>query len=137
MTRCSTAIALALLCLAATGCGRGADREDATTVAERFFAAVGSGDGAAACRLLAPDTRRALEDEEQKPCRDAIGGVQIDEARRPTAVELYLTSAQADDDNGEHAFLSRTIDGWRVSAAGCTAGEGPPEDVPMKCELEA
>jgi hypothetical protein len=134
--RRSLAIALALLCLAATGCGRGADRGDATAVAERFFAAVGSGDDAAACRLLAADTRKALEDEEQKPCRDAIGGVQIDRAR-PTAVELYLTNAQADLDNGERAFLSRTADGWRVSAAGCTTGEGPPEDVPMKCELEA
>jgi hypothetical protein len=136
MMRRSLAIALALLCLAVTGCGRGADREDATAVAERFFAAVGSGDGPAACRLLAPDTREALEDEEQKPCRDAIGGVQIDEAR-PTAVELYLTNAQADLDNGERAFLSRTTDGWRVSAAGCTTGEGPPEEVPMECELEA
>jgi hypothetical protein len=136
MMRRSIAIALALLCLAATGCGRGADREDATAVAERFFAAVGSDDGAAACRLLAADTRKALEDEEQKPCRDAIGGVQIDEAR-PTAVELYLTNAEADLDNGERAFLSRTGNGWRVSAAGCTTGEGPPEDVPMECELEA
>jgi len=136
MMRRSLAIALALLCLAATGCGRAADREDVTAVAERFFAAVGSGDGAAACRLLAADTRKALEDEEQKPCRDAIGGVQIDEAR-PAAVELYLTNAQADLDNGQRAFLSRTADGWRVSAAGCTTGEGPPEDVPMECELEA
>ena len=132
----SLAIALVLLCLAATGCGRGTDREDATAVAERFFAAVGSRDGAAACRLLAADTRKALEDEEQKPCRDAIGGLQIDEAR-PAAVELYLTNAQADLDNGQRAFLSRTADGWRVSAAGCTTGEGPPEDVPMECELEA
>ena len=136
MLRRSTAIALALLCLAATGCGRGADREEATSVAERFYAAVGSGDGAAACRLVAPDTRKALEDEEQKPCQDAIGGVQIDDAQ-PTAVELYLTTAQADLDNGERAFLSLTTGGWRVSAAGCTGGEGPPEDVPMKCELEA
>ena len=82
------------------------------------------------------DTRKALEDEEQKPCREAIGGVEID-AGPPIAVELYLTNAEADLDNGERAFLSQTADGWRLSAAGCKAGDGPPEDVPMDCELEA
>ena len=129
-------IALALLSIAATGCGRGADRADATAVAERFFEAVGSGDGPTACRLLAADTRKALEDEEQEPCREAIGTVQLD-AAPPTAVELYLTNAEAELDNGERVFLSETAEGWRVSAAGCTTGEGPPADVPMKCELEA
>ena len=89
-----------------------------------------------ACGLLAEDTRKALEDEEQEPCGEAIGGVEID-AGAPTAVELYLTNAEAELDNGERAFLSRTADGWRVSAAGCKAGDGPPEDVPMDCELEA
>lgn len=129
-------VALLLLCLAATGCGRGADREDATAVAERFFAAVGAGDDDIACRLLAADTRKALEDEEQKPCRDAIGAVSL-AAGRPTGVQLYVTNAQAELDNGERAFLSQTADGWRVSAAGCTTGDGPPEDVPMDCALEA
>ena len=129
-------LALLLLCLATTGCGRAGDRDRATEVAQKFLQAVGAGDGAVACGLLAADTRKALEDEEQKPCGEAIGAVQID-AGAPTAVELYLTNAKADLDNGGSAFLSETGDGWRVSAAGCTVGEGPPEDVPMKCELEA
>ena len=47
---------------------------------------------------------------------------------RPTAVELYLTNAQADLDNGERAFLSRTTEGWRVSAVGCNR-RGPAQDV--------
>lgn len=129
-------VALLLLCLGATGCGRSGDREQATDAAERFLAAVSAGDAAAACGLLAADTRKALEDEEQKPCGEAIGGVSIDEGS-PIAVELYLTNAEADLDNGETAFLSLTADGWRVSAAGCKAGDGPPEDAPMDCELEA
>ena len=89
-----------------------------------------------ACGLLAADTRKALEDEEQKPCREAIGGVEI-EAGSPTGLELYLTNAKADLDNGESAFLSLTAEGWRVTAAGCKRGDGPPADVPMDCELEA
>ena len=59
------------------------------------------------------------------------------EAGSPTELELYLTNAKADLDNGESAFLSLTAEGWRVSAAGCKRGDGPPADVPMDCELEA
>jgi hypothetical protein len=129
-------IGLFLLCFGATGCGRGDDRAKATEVAEKFLAALGAGDAAVACGLLAEDTREALEDEEQEPCGEAIGGVEID-AGAPTAVALFLTSAEAELDNGERAFLSLTSDGWRISAAGCKAGDGPPEDVPMDCELEA
>lgn len=128
--------ALLLLCVAATGCGRGEDRDRATEVAGKFLQAVEAGDAAVACGLLARDTRAALEDEEQEPCGEAIGGVQID-AGTPTAVELYLTNAKADLDNGDSAFLSLTPDGWRISAAGCKAGDGPPADAPMDCELEA
>ena len=127
---------LLLLCLGATGCGRSGDREQATQVAERFFTAIGSGDGATACAQLSADTRKALEDDEQKPCREAIGGLSID-AGSPTKLELYLTNAKADLDDGQSAFLSQTAEGWRISAAGCKPGDGPPTDVPMDCELEA
>lgn len=129
-------IGLLLLCLGATGCGRTEDREQATQVAERFFSALGSGDGAAACAQLSADTRTALEDDEQKPCREAIGGLSID-AGSPAKLELYLTNAKADLDNGQSAFLSQTAEGWRISAAGCRPGDGSPADLPMDCELEA
>jgi hypothetical protein len=127
---------LLLLCLGATGCGRSGDRDRAAAVAERFFAAVDSGDGATACAQLVPDTRKALEDDEQKPCREAIGALQI-EPGALTEVELYLTNGKADLDNGDSAFLSLTAEGWRLSAVGCKPGSGPPEDEPMDCELEA
>jgi hypothetical protein len=130
------AFVLLLLCLTATGCGRGEDRDRATEVATKFLQAVGAGDAAVACGLLADDTRKALEDEELKSCGQAIGSVQI-EPGAPTAVELYLTNAKADLDNGDSAFLSLTADGWRISAAGCKTGDGPPADAPMDCELEA
>ena len=115
---------------------RSGDREQATQVAERFFSAVESNDGAAACAQLAPDTRKALEDDEQKPCREAIVSLQI-EPGALSKVELYLTNGKADLDNGDSAFLSLTPDGWRLSAVGCKPGSGPPQDEPMECELEA
>jgi hypothetical protein len=129
-------IGLLLLCLGATGCGRAGDRDRAAAVAERFFTAVGSGDGATACEQLDSDTRKALEEDEQKPCHEAIGSLQI-EPGALTEIELYLDNAKADLDNGDSAFLSLTADGWRISAVGCKRGDGPPTDVPMDCELEA
>ena len=47
---------------------------------------------------------------------------------RRSPLELYLTNAKADLDNGESAFLSLTADGWRISAAGCKPGDGPPAE---------
>jgi hypothetical protein len=135
-TRRSTAIGLVLLSFGAAGCGRSQDRADATGVAERFFAAIDSGDGAAACAELSTDTRKSLEVDEKKPCREAIGSLAI-ESGALAKLELFLTNGKADLDNGESAFLSLTKEGWRLSAVGCKRGDGPPTDVPMDCELEA
>jgi hypothetical protein len=134
--RRSIALGLISLALVATGCGRSDDRAEATQVAERFFAAVEAGDGRAACDQLSLDTRDKLESDEQKPCREAIGQLDI-EAGALATVELYLNNAKADLANGESAFLSLTAEGWRLSAVGCKPGEGDPADAPMDCELEA
>ena len=134
--RRASVICLALLCVGTVGCGRSGDREQATTVAERFFTAVESGDGASACEQLSVDTREKLEQDEQKPCREAIGELDI-EPGAPARVDVFLTSAQAELDNGDSAFLSRTREGWRLSAVGCRPGAGPPSEEPMDCELEA
>ena len=134
--RRSWTIGLLLLGLAAAGCGQSDDRVEARSVTDRFFAAVESGDGGAACDQLSPDTRNTLEADEQKPCRDAIGQSQIESAR-VGSMELYLNNAKADLENGQSAFLSLTADGWRLSAVGCEPGEGEPAEVPMDCELEA
>jgi hypothetical protein len=133
--RCSV-LGLLLLCLGATGCGPAGDRAQATQVAERFFSAVGSGDGATACAQLSPDTRKALEDDERKPCRDAIGGLRI-ETGALTDVEVYLNNAKADLGNGDSAFMSKTAEGWRLSAVGCKPGAEEPSKAPMDCQLES
>ena len=133
---CASVIGLVLLGLGIAGCGNTADRDRATEVTQRFFAAVGSGDGAAACDQLSTDTRTALEDDEGKPCPEAIGDVNL-EGGAVVATEVYAINAKADLDNGESAFLSMTRDGWRISAVGCALGDGPPDQEPMDCEVEA
>jgi hypothetical protein len=127
---------LLVLGLGATGCGRSEDREQATAVAERFFTAVESGDGDGACEQLSVDTREKLEQDEQKPCREAIGEQDI-RPGAPARVDVFLTNAEAELDNGDSAFLSQTQEGWRLSAVGCKPGAGPPSEEPMDCELEA
>ncbi len=134
--RRSASTVLVLLALCGAGCGQSDDRAEAREVAERFFAAVQSGDGGAACDQLSLDTRDKLEGDEQKPCREAIGELQI-EPGPLSAIELYLTNAKADLTNGESAFLSLTAEGWRISAVGCKPGEGPPTETPLDCALEA
>jgi hypothetical protein len=56
-------------------------------------------DGATAARNSA-GTRKALEDDERKPCREAIGDLRI-EAAALREVELSPTNAEAELDNGE------------------------------------
>jgi hypothetical protein len=124
------------MCLGAGGCGQAGERAEATAVTERLFAAVEAGDGAAACDQLGDDTRKTLEQDEQKPCREAIGELRI-EPGGLASIEVFVTNAKADLDNGDSAFLSLTTDGWRLSAVGCKPGDGPPSEVPMDCELEA
>ena len=129
-------MALALLGLATVGCGGSDDRDAARAVTERFFAAISADDGAAACAQLSPDTRTTFEQDEQRPCREAIGGVEI-EPGTLDAIEVFSTNAKADLANGDSAFLTLTATGWRLSAVGCKPADGPPSDVPMDCEIEA
>jgi hypothetical protein len=132
----SVPIALLVLALGAAGCGNSGDRNEAADVAQRFFAAIESGDGAAACRELSVDTRETFEQDEQKPCREAIVDANI-EPDALVSTEVFAVNAKADLANGDSAFLSLTAEGWRLSAVGCKPAGGSPSDVPMDCEIEA
>ena len=131
---------LALVFLSAAlplaGCGRDDDVTATQAVAERFFAAVQSGDGEQACAQLSPDTRAELESREQRACREAVTELQL-EGGRVARVEVYVTNARAELSSGEVAFLDQGEEGWRLSAVGCTAEDGKPADRPYDCELEA
>ena len=128
------AVALVLAAMAG-GCGRDGDRDAIRAVTERFYAALDAGDGAAACAGLSTDTRSALESEEQSPCAEAVGSLEV-EGGDLTRIQVYVTNAKADLASGESAFLSHTEDGWRLSAVGCQP-VGKPADRPYDCELEA
>jgi hypothetical protein len=71
-------------------------------------------------------------EEESSTCEEAIGQVPLG-AGKVTAVEVWGEEAQVrlTDDT---LFLTRTTDGWRISAAACTP-QG--ESLPYDCRLEA
>jgi hypothetical protein len=124
---------LALLALA--GCGQSDDRAGVRSTTERFLAAVGAKQGAAACGVLASDTRKALESEESKPCPQAIGSVDVS-GGAVLRVKVAITSAKVDLAGGESFFLSEEKSGWRIAALGCRPTTTPTR-TPFDCTLEA
>jgi hypothetical protein len=133
VVRAKPVLCACLIALALPGCGT-ADRErDAAAVAERFHAALEAGDGQAACAELNPETASKLENQEKKPCEDAILSLELPKGGTVADTRVYLTSAFSTLAEGGVDFLDEAPDGWEVSSAGCrpTAPEQPYE-----CELE-
>jgi hypothetical protein len=124
---------LGLLMLA--GCGQSDDRATVRSTTERFLAAYQAKQGAVACGVLASDTRKALESQESKPCRQAITSVDVS-GGRVLRVKVAVTGAKVDLAGGESFFLSEQASGWRISALGCRSTPTPAE-TPYDCELEA
>jgi hypothetical protein len=122
---------LVLIALSVAGCGTGDDRRQARAAAEGLYAAAQDGQGEAACARLTPATVEALEREEGRPCAEAVTEVELT-GGSAEHVRVFETGAQAEFDTGNSAFLDRTDDGWRVSAAGCVL-QG---QAPAICELE-
>jgi hypothetical protein len=129
-----TAIVLLVMAVGIAGCARDGDQATVRGVADTFFAAVGSGDGARACEQLTPDTRAELESQEQATCGEAITGLGLGEATVVRA-NVYVLNAMVELSNGEAAFLDQGQQGWRIAAVGCTRS-GKPADRPFDCELE-
>jgi hypothetical protein len=127
------ALAACLLVLPLAACGT-ADREhDAAAVAERFQAALQSKDGEAACAELSEETASKLEQQEKKPCEEAILSLDLPKGGTVADTRVYVTSAFATLAEGGSDFLDEGPDGWRVSAAGCKP-TAPSQ--PYDCELE-
>lgn len=129
-------VAICGLAFGLTGCGRDGDRAQVRAVAGRFLQALEDHDGTAACAELSPDTRKQLEDEQQEPCRKAVGSLGLQRARL-ARVQVFITNAKADLVNGDSLFLSQGKAGWQLSAVGCRPAEGKPADRPFDCALEA
>jgi hypothetical protein len=128
-------LAIAVLAVLVGGCGPDSDQATARSVTDRFFAALGSGNGDEACAQLSPDTRSQLESQEKKACRDAITGLGL-EGGSVVRVDVYIINAMVVLSNGDAVFLDRGQEGWRMSAVGCK-DQGKPADRPYDCAVEA
>ena len=127
------AAAACLLALAVAGCGTGERAEDAAAVTERFHAALEAGDGQAACDELSEETASKLEQQEQKPCEEAILGLELPKGGSVADSRVEITSAVTMLADGDSDFLDEGPDGWKIAAAGCVP---TLPDQPYECELE-
>ena len=97
---------------------------------ERAAADFATGDPAARCALLAPAARANLEHDGPQACTAAVADV------APSGGQVQHTEVWGDEAQVRLAddtlFLTRTGDGWKVIAAGCTANG----DAPYTCSLE-
>lgn len=126
-------LAVAVTAVAGVGCSSAERALEAAAVAERFHAALEDGDGATACRELAPETQSKLEQQEQRPCREAILELELSGGTTAKETSIYVTSASVSRAQGGRDFLDEFDDGWKVSATGCVA---TAPDRPYDCELE-
>ncbi|MEV4636881.1 hypothetical protein AB0J80_05950 [Actinoplanes sp. NPDC049548] len=125
-------ILIALLLAGLAGCSSVDERGDAATdVALRLLAAVDSKDGAAACAMLAPETRAEVEESAGQPCDQAILDEDLPALGSVTGADVYGQWAQVrlSDDT---LFLAVFPGGWRVVAAGCTSRG----DLPYDCSVQ-
>jgi hypothetical protein len=122
------AVALSGAALLVSGCGS-LSADEVEGVATAFAGA--EDDPAARCQLLLPAVVETLVEDGGASCEDAIADLPVGSGD-VTSVEVWGEEAQArlSDDV---LFLSRTADGWRITAAGCRA-QGA--QLPYKCQVE-
>jgi hypothetical protein len=127
------AAAACLLALVVAGCGTGERADDAAAVTERFHAALEAGDGQAACDELSEETASKLEQQEKKPCEEAILGLELPKGGTVADSRVEITSAVTTLADGDSDFLDEGPEGWKIAAAGCVP---TLPDQPYDCELE-
>jgi hypothetical protein len=131
LPRCTgQSVAALALCLAASSCSSGHE-DTVNATAAKFYAAIQSGRGDAACLLLAPETKSELEQSSKEPCDKAIleEGVADAGARRRTAVFGTMAEVRFSRDT---AFLAQFDQGWKIMATACKPVPGKPFDCSVK-----
>lgn len=132
MPRCRFLLVAALAVLAPAGCAS-ADRRGsaAADTVGALLTALRDGDGAAACAVLAPDTRAALERSADRPCAEAVLDEDLPGPSEVLRTDVYGQWAQVRS-RSDTVFLAMFPGGWRVVAAGCT----PRGERPYACRLD-
>jgi hypothetical protein len=127
-------LAACLIALPVAACGTGARERDAAAVAERFHAALEQGDGRAACDELSEETASKVEQQEGKPCEEAILTLKLPKGGTAAVRRVEITTAYIGLAEGSADFLDEGPEGWKVSAAGCQPSAS--SDQPYECEVE-
>jgi hypothetical protein len=124
----------AVCCVAATALSSCAGTQDAAagSAAQDFLSSVQQQDGSAACTLLAPAARSALEDSSGRTCEEAVLEEDVGAPGSPVSTEVYDSAAQVRFDSGT-VFLSQFDGTWLVIGAACTP---QPGDRPYDCSIE-
>jgi len=124
---------LVVLASATVGCGSSDRPADggAVTTAQRFAQAVGNDDHSRACSLLAPTTRKQLEQAAGAPCPTALAEEELAVAGGYADIAVFGTMAQVRFSE-DTVFVTKFARGWKVLAAGCAPVPGAPYD----CRLQ-
>jgi hypothetical protein len=134
LRRAGSVLLAAAMATAGSGCAQPAERgEGAAATVRRLATAVASGDGAAACEVLAPETRAAVQESAGAPCADAITEENLPAPGTVQSVDVYGQWARVVA-VGDTVFLGAFGDGWRVVAAGCRSRGERPYDCQVQGE---
>jgi hypothetical protein len=120
----------AALVVASAGCGTSPRDRAVRDAARSFSAAIGAGDGRAACAALTPKAAESLQSG-GKSCAMEITGLDLP-GGSVLQVRVWGDYAQVRL-SSDTLFLAEFPAGWMVSAAGCERRPGRPYD----CEVEA
>lgn len=130
------AVLPAVVAVLVAGCAPAGGRPAVERAVEDFSAAVVAGDGDRACALLAPLSRRELEDAAQQPCGEAVLALDLPPVEESFEVRRYGRAGQVrlegPDGEQDTRFVGLFDGTWLVTAAGCT----PRGDLPHDCDLE-
>jgi hypothetical protein len=131
---CRVLVAALLVALPLSACGASDRERDAAAVSEAFHAALQNGDGKAACDELSEEAASKVEQQEKKPCEEAILTLELPKGGSAAVRRVEVTSAYIGLAEGSADFLDEGPEGWKVSATGCEPTAS--SDQPYDCEVE-